>query len=137
MQRTPYIEFQQYRSIGLGEMFGYCPRDRWTFFLKHFFRMWEWYVIEIHLKNQSQLFLMIAILPSLLMSLQNKNLIFFLMWTTLNFRGRGKTKKTARDIYMRTLDVKFEWDWSIGLGSTFSDIHPDRHIHSHFSKTLF
>ena len=41
----------------------------------------------------------------------------FLMWTTLNFRGRGKTrKKTARDVYKRTLDIEFEVDRSIGLG---------------------
>ena len=51
---------------------------------------------------------------------------FFLMWTTLNFMGRGETKKTARDIYMRTLYIEFEWDRSIGLGSTFGDGHADR-----------
>ena len=32
--------------------------------------------------------------------------------------GRGKTKKTARDIYKRTLDIEFERDRSIRLGST-------------------
>ena len=35
---------------------------------------------------------------------------FFLMSTTLNFWGRGKTKKTAGDIYERTLDIEFERD---------------------------
>ena len=34
---------------------------------------------------------------------------FFLMRTTLNFRGRGKLKET-RDIYKRTLDIEFERD---------------------------
>ena len=50
-----------------------------------------------------------------------KILNFFLMWTTLNFTGRRKTKKTARDIYKRTLDIEFEQDRSIGLGSTIGD----------------
>ena len=49
----------------------------------------------------------------------------------LNFRGRGKTKKTARDIYMWTLYFEFERDWSIGLGSTFGDGHTDTHTHTH------
>ena len=50
-----------------------------------------------------------------------KILNFFLMWTTLNFRGRGKTKRTARDIYMRTLGIECERDRSIGLGATLGD----------------
>ena len=52
------------------------------------------------------------------------------MWTTLNFRGRGKTEKTARDIYKRTLDIDFERDRSIGLGSTFGDGHTDKQTDS-------
>ena len=43
-------------------------------------------------------------------------LIFFLMWTTLNFRGRRKTNETSRDICKRTLDIKFERNRLIGLG---------------------
>ena len=59
-------------------------------------------------------------------------LFFFLMWTTLNFRSRGKTKKkTARDIYMRTLYIEFERDRSIGLGSTFGDGHTDKQTNRH------
>ena len=50
------------------------------------------------------------------------------MRTTLNFRGREKTKKTARDIYKRTLDIEFERDRSIGLGSMISDGQTDTHI---------
>ena len=62
---------------------------------------------------------------------------FFLMWTTLNFRGRGKTKKTARDIYKRTLDIAFERDRSVGLGSmSATDGRTDRHTDI-FSKTYF
>ena len=59
------------------------------------------------------------------------------MWTTLHFRVRGKTKKTARDICERALDIEFERDRSIGLGSTLGDDHTDRqtdrqtHTHKH------
>ena len=60
---------------------------------------------------------------------------FFLKWTTLNFRGRGKLKKTARDIYKRTVDIEFEQDRSIDLGSTIGDCQTDgqtdRHTHTH------
>ena len=53
-----------------------------------------------------------------------------------------KKKKTARDINMRTLYIKFERDRSIYLGSTFGDDHTDRQTHTHththiFSKTHF
>ena len=50
-----------------------------------------------------------------------ENLNFFLMWTTLNFRSRGKTKKSTRDIYMRTLYIEFERDRSVGSGATLGD----------------
>ena len=45
-------------------------------------------------------------------------LIFFLMWTTLNFEGRSKTKKRARDICKGTLDIECGRDWPVGLGAT-------------------
>ena len=45
------------------------------------------------------------------------------MWTTLNFRGIGTTKKKARVIYKRTLDIEFEQDWSLGLGTMLGDGH--------------
>ena len=70
-------------------------------------------------------------------------LIFFLMQTTLNFRGGGKTKKAARDTNMETLDIELERDRSIGLGSVFGDDHRQTHTHTHthtqtfFSKTHF
>ena len=44
-----------------------------TFFLKHNFRIWEWYTIENHKKNRSRIFFTIAVLPSYLMSLESKN----------------------------------------------------------------
>ena len=43
--------------------------------------------------------------------------------------GMGKTKKMARDIYKRTLDIEFEGDWSIGLGSMICDGQTDTHTH--------
>ena len=53
---------------------------------------------------------------------------FFLMWNTLNL-GVGGKLKTARDIYNRTLDIEFEWDQSIRLGSTIGNGQTDTHIH--------
>ena len=50
---------------------------------------------------------------------------------THNFRGRGKTKKTARDIYKRTLHIEFERDRSIGLGAKLGD---EQKIKNHFSS---
>ena len=40
---------------------------------------------------------------------------FFLMWTTLNFEGRSKKRKIARDICKGTLDIEFS------LGATLGD----------------
>ena len=40
---------------------------------------------------------------------------------SLNFEGRSKTKKRARDICKGTLDIEFERDWSFGLGATLGD----------------
>ena len=50
-----------------------------------------------------------------------ENLIFFLMWTTLNFRGSSKTEKQAEDIGKGTPDIEFEQDWSVGLGAILAD----------------
>ena len=52
---------------------------------------------------------------------------YFFKVNSLNFRVRGKTKKTAQDIYERTLDIDFERDWLIGLGFTFGDGWTDTH----------
>ena len=51
---------------------------------------------------------------------ENQNINIFLMWTTLNFSHRGKLK-TSWDIYKRTLNVEFDRDRSISLGSTIGD----------------
>ena len=51
--------------------------------------------------------------------------------------GLGETKKKARDIYKRTLDIEFERDQSIGLLSIIGDGWTDRYTHTFFSKTHF
>ena len=43
------------------------------------------------------------------------------MLTTLNFGGRSKTKKWAKDICRGTLDIECEQDWPVGLGATLDD----------------
>ena len=43
------------------------------------------------------------------------------MWTTLNFKGRLKTKIIARNICKRILYTEFERDWRIGLGPALGD----------------
>ena len=43
------------------------------------------------------------------------------MWTTLNFGGRSKTKKLAKDICRGTLDIECERDRPVGLGATLDD----------------
>ena len=48
---------------------------------------------------------------------------------------RGKLK-TAGDICERTLNIDFERDRFIGLGSTFGDGQTDTHTHIH-TKTFF
>ena len=83
--------------------------------------------------------------------MRNSN-FFFLCELPLILGVEGKLKKTARDIYMRTIYIEFERDRSIGIGSTFGDGHTDRqtnrqtdrhthtHTHTHtyiFSKTHF
>ena len=40
------------------------------------------------------------------------------MWTALNFVGRSKMKKRARDTCKGILDMEFERDWSFSLGAT-------------------
>ena len=50
-----------------------------------------------------------------------KILVVFLIWTTLNFEGRSKTKKWAKDTCKGTVDIEFERDWSVGLGATLGN----------------
>ena len=50
-----------------------------------------------------------------------KTLNFFVMWTTLNFEDRSKTKKQAGDICKGTLDIECDGVWSVSLGATLGD----------------
>ena len=66
----------------------------------------------------------------------------FLREVPLILGVEGKLKKKTRDIYKRTIDIEFERDRSIGLGSTIGDGQTDRqtdrqtHTHTYiFSKT--
>ena len=44
-------------------------------------------------------------------------------WTTLNFEGSLKMKEPPTNIFKRTLDIGFEWDWSVGLSTMLGDGH--------------
>ena len=43
------------------------------------------------------------------------------MWTTLNFGGRSKRKKWAKDICRGTLGMECERDRPVGLGAMLDD----------------
>ena len=43
------------------------------------------------------------------------------MWTILNFGGSSNTEKQGDDICKGTPDIKFEQDWSVGLGAILAD----------------
>ena len=44
------------------------------------------------------------------------------MWTTLNFQVNRKwKKKRARDVCKGTLDIEYERDWSVSLGTTLGE----------------
>ena len=47
---------------------------------------------------------------------------FFLMWTTLNFGGRSKTKKLAKDICRGILYIECERDRPVGLGPMLKEM---------------
>ena len=55
------------------------------------------------------------------------------MWTTLNFEGRSKTKKWAKDICRGILDIECERDWPVGLRATLGD---EQKIKNNFSSFL-
>ena len=50
-----------------------------------------------------------------------KILNFFLMWTTLNYGGRSKTKKWAKYTCRGTLDIECERNWPVGLDAMFGN----------------
>ena len=130
-ERTLYIEFKRDWSVGSGPTLGDGENFKNIFPVSGIFSgkpdITMLLGFECTINPQNLIKIVEAIFEKL------EILIVFLMWTTLNFRGRGKTKTTGRDIYMRTLYIEFERDWSIGLGSTFGRSHrqTDRHTHTH------
>ena len=52
-------------------------------------------------------------------------LIFFLCELPLILGVAGKRKEPAGDIYKGTLDIEFERNWSVGLGTMFGDEHTE------------
>ena len=64
---------------------------------------------------------------------------FFLCELPLILGVGEKTNKTARDIYKRTVDIEFERDRSIGLGSMIGDGQIGRHTktHTHTDRHFF
>ena len=52
---------------------------------------------------------------------EKMKILNFFMWTTLNFEGRSKTKKWAKDICRGTLGIECKRDRSVGLGTTLGD----------------
>ena len=71
-----------------------------------------------------------------------KILNFVLCELPLILRVDRKPKSRARDICKRTLDITFERDRSIGLGSTFGEGQTERqdthtHTHTFFFKQFF
>ena len=64
---------------------------------------------------------------------------FFLCELPLILGVRGKIKKMARDICVKTSDIELERNRRIGLGSTFGDRQTDRHTptHAFFLKHFF
>ena len=61
-----------------------------------------------------------------------KILNFFLMWTTLNFGGRLKTKKSAKIFAGGALDIEYERDWPVRLGATLGDWQKIKNYFSSF-----
>ena len=57
---------------------------------------------------------------------------FFLIWTSLNFEDRSKTKKRAGDTCKGTSDIESEQDWSVGLSATLGDMQK---IKNYFSSS--
>ena len=51
--------------------------------------------------------------------------------TTLNFKGRLENKN-GLEIFVRALDIKFEQEWSVGLGTTLDDV---KKIKKYFSSS--
>ena len=108
------VEFKRDWSVGLGATIGDGRKLKTIFLVSGIFLRKADSVILLGFECTINVQNLIKIVGAIFEKIKTFN--FFLMWTTLNFRGREKTKTAARDIYKRTLDIKFERDRSIGLG---------------------
>ena len=63
---------------------------------------------------------------------KTKILNFFLMWTTLHFEGRSKTKRDTGNICKGTPDIEFWQDWTVGLGATLRERQKIKNYFSSF-----
>ena len=59
---------------------------------------------------------------------ENENFKCFFLCELPLFLSIGERSKMAWDLCKRFLDIKFEWDRSIVLGSMFGNGHTDTHI---------
>ena len=126
------IECERDCSVGLGATLGDGRKFKTIFLVSGIFPGKADSVILLGFECTINLQHLIKIVEAIF-----EKINFFLVWTTLNFRGRGKLKKKkARDIYKRALDIEFERDRLIGLGSTIGDGQTDTHTRI-FSKTHF
>ena len=102
------IECERHRPVGLGATLGdgLKIKNNFSSFRDFSGKSRRSHIVGFECTINPQI--VIKIVRAIFQKIEILN--FFLMWTTLNFRGRGKTKKTARDIYKRTLHIEFKWD---------------------------
>ena len=60
-----------------------------------------------------------------------ENGIFFFLYELPLILRVSKTKKRAGDICKGTIDIEYEWDWSVGLGTALGD---GQKIENYFSS---
>ena len=119
-KRILYIEFERDWRVGLGPELGDGKNLKYIFPVSGIFPGKADSVIllgfECTINPQNLIKIVGAIFEKI------KILHFFLMWTTLNFKSRSKTKKKqAGDICKWILDIECERDWSVSLGATLDD----------------
>ena len=133
MQEDPNIEFEQNWSVGLGATLGANRKLKNIFLVRRIFPGKADSAIfsgfERTINSQKLMKIVRAIFEKLN--------FFFLCELPFILRVDRKVKTRVRDICERTLDIDFERDRPIGLGSTFGDGQTDTHTDIFFCKTLF
>ena len=116
MQEDPKIEFEQDWSVSLAAKLGGVRKLKNIFLVRRIFpgkaNIAIFLGFECTINPQNLMKIVVAIFEKI------KILNFFLMWTTLNFEGRSKTRKWAKDICKGTIDIECERGWPVGLGAT-------------------